>query len=82
MMRQPGEMSLRKAATILSVKVKTVRTWARKAWDGSPSQLAYGRKDPSGQWFVRAEEVERVLAARRERERRILTQGLPDPDAA
>ena len=82
MAKQAGEISLRKAAALVGVRVKTVRAWARRAWDGDPTQLAYGRKDTTGAWFVKHAEIERVIAERKEREERIKTQKIRDPMAA
>lgn len=79
MAKREGEIDVRRAAGMLGLKRKTVRAWARKAWDGEPTTLTYGRKDPSGQWFVRKAEVLQIAEARAERERRILAQTLPDP---
>jgi hypothetical protein len=78
MAKRDGEMDVRKAANLLGLKRKTVRTWARKAWDGQPTALAYGRKDGSGQWFVREAEVRQVADEKAAREKRIAVQSLPD----
>ena len=69
MPKRDGEIDTKRAARLAGVKRKTARTWASNAWNGRPTALAYGRKDPNGQWFVREAEVLQLAEKRAEREK-------------
>lgn len=80
--KEPGELSLRAAARELGVSVKTVRTWARRAWEKRPMRLMYGRRDPSNRYYVSKAEIVGLRDEYRQRVLAMRGNAPCDPDAA
>lgn len=68
--KRDGEISVRRAATLLGCNEKTIRRWAHSVLgEGGPTRIEYARRDISRQIYLSESEI-RTIAAELETERK------------
>jgi DNA-binding transcriptional MerR regulator len=60
-MRVPGRISPAKAAQLLGVHVRTIRSWCQKAVAGEPSHLKDVRQHITGYYWLSLAEVKQLM---------------------
>ena len=60
-MRLEGELTIAEAADQLGIHPNTVRIWAQRALAGEPSRFLAVRLDVNGWYWIRSNDVDRIL---------------------